>query len=53
VAENEKSLGMLLCARQVREERGLMYSQMAEVLGLGPHQVESVAIKQFGHGHVG
>ena len=47
VAETEKSLGLLPRAREEREERGLTYSQMAEVLGLGEHMVESGAIKGY------
>lgn len=47
VAENAKSLGLLPRAREEREERGLTYSQMAEVLGLGEHSVESGAIKGY------
>lgn len=47
VAEHEKPLGLLPRAREEREERGLTYSQMAEVLGLGEHQVESGAVKGY------
>ena len=50
VAEHEKPLGLLPRAREEREERGLTYSQMAEVLGLGEHQVESGAIKGYESG---
>ena len=50
VAEHKKPLGLLPRAREEREERGLTYSQMAEVLGLGEHQVESGAIKGYESG---
>ena len=50
MAEHKKPLGLLPRAREEREERGLTYSQMAEVLGLGEHQVESGAIKGYESG---
>jgi len=50
VSIHGKAAGQLARAREERESRGLSYSQMAEVLGLGEHQVESGAIKGYESG---